>query len=315
MTKPKILIVEDESIVAEDLKRGLQNMGYEVPAVVSSGEEAVKKAEKLKPDLVLMDIVLKGKMNGIDAAKKIRPRFDIPVIYLTAYADDKTLERAKVTEPFGYIIKPFDDRELQSTIEMALYKSKMEKQVRESREWLSTVLGSIGDAVIATDTKGKVLFLNPVAEALTGWKEEETAGKPLEEIFNIINELTEEKVESPVIKVLREGTIVGLANHTVLIAKDGAKYPIDDSGAPIKDEKGNVTGVVLVFHDVTGKREAEAELSKRVEELETFYKLATGREIKMVELKKEVNALCEELRRKPKYDILDIEEGIDDKRI
>ncbi|MFQ5975368.1 MAG: PAS domain S-box protein [Candidatus Hydrothermarchaeales archaeon] len=270
MAKTQILVVEDERIVAEDIKRTLQNLGYVVPSVVSSGKEALKKAEEYNPDLVLMDIVLQGKINGIDAASQIRSRFNIPVVYLTAYADEKTLERARITEPFGYIIKPFEDRELRATIEMALYKHRIEKRLKESEEWLSTTLRSIGDALIATDTEGRVIFLNPVAQALTGWKHKAAVGKPLKEVFNIINEETGGKVENPVSRVIREGVVVGLANHTILIAKDGTKRPIDDSGAPIKDEKGNIIGVVLVFHDITDRKKAEEKLIESETHLRTI---------------------------------------------
>ncbi len=260
MTKARIMVVEDESIIAEDIKLSLQGMGYEVAGVIYSGEDAVKEAEELKPDLVLMDIVLRDKMNGIDAADNIRTRLNIPIIYLTAYADEKTIERAKITEPFGYIIKPFDDKELHSAIETALYKHKAEKKLKESREWLATVLRSIGDAVIATDSEGRIIFMNPVAGLLTGWKEEEATGKSLKEVFHIINEETGKEIEDPVAKVLREGVVEGMANHTLLIAKDGTEIPIDDSSAPIKDDKGNIVGVVLVFHNITERRKMEEQL-------------------------------------------------------
>ncbi|AUB56693.1 two-component system response regulator [Methanobacterium subterraneum] len=128
------MLVEDEIIVAADVKNRLENMGYEVLGIFDTGEEAIEKAGELKPNLVLMDIVLKGDMDGIDAAQKIRELFDIPIIYLTAYSDEKTLQRAKVTEPFGYVLKPFEDREIQSAIEMAIYKHKMEQQLKESEE-------------------------------------------------------------------------------------------------------------------------------------------------------------------------------------
>ena len=128
-------------------------------------------------DLVLMDIVLEGDMDGVKAAEHIRNHFDIPVVYLTAYSDDTTLQRAKITEPYGYILKPFQERELYTTIEMALYKHKMERKLKENEQWLATTLKSIGDAVIATDTKGFVTFMNPVAEVLTGWKQEEADQK------------------------------------------------------------------------------------------------------------------------------------------
>lgn len=141
MSNAKILIVEDERIVAEDIKRTLQNLGYTVCSTVISGEEAIKKAEQDNPDLILMDIVLQDEVGGMEAAEKIRNRFRIPVIYLTAYADDRTLERAKITEPFGYIIKPFDERVLQSTIEMALYKNKTEKKILHLNSVLRAIRG------------------------------------------------------------------------------------------------------------------------------------------------------------------------------
>lgn len=109
MTKPQIMVVEDEGIIAIDIRSNLESLGYDVPVIVASGEEAIEEAEKLRPDLVLMDIVLVGDMDGVEAAAQIRARFDIPVVYLTAHADDKTLRRAQDTEPFGYILKPFDE--------------------------------------------------------------------------------------------------------------------------------------------------------------------------------------------------------------
>ena len=122
--KITVLIVEDETVISRDIQNKLQGLGYDAPLIVHSGEDAVEKAGELRPDLVMMDIVMDGGIDGIEAADQIRKNFNIPVIYLTAYADEETLERAKITEPFGYIVKPFDERELRSTIEMALYKYK-----------------------------------------------------------------------------------------------------------------------------------------------------------------------------------------------
>ena len=263
MTKANILIVEDEGIVAEDIQSILKDLGYGVVSVASSGEEAVKKAGGTRPpDLVLMDIVLKGDMDGIEAAKQIHARLNIPVVYLTAYADKKTLERAKITEPFGYILKPFGERELYTNIEMALYRNKMEKKLKESQEWLSTTLKSIGDAVIATDKEGLIRFMNPIARGLTGWKQKEAIGRPLKDVFHIISEKTGKRIEDPVAKIIRKGIIIGLANHTLLISKDGRKMPIDDSGTPIKDREGEIVGVVLVFHDVSERKKMEEALRK-----------------------------------------------------
>jgi signal transduction histidine kinase len=134
MANANILVVEDDGIVALDIVGCLRSLGYSVSEIVSSGEEAVKKVQENKPDLVLMDIILKGEMDGIEAADAIRTQHRVPVVYLTAYADEELLERAKITEPFGYIIKPFEDRELHSAIEMALYKHEAEKALRKAHD-------------------------------------------------------------------------------------------------------------------------------------------------------------------------------------
>jgi PAS domain S-box-containing protein len=154
-------------------------------------------------------------------------------------------------------------------------RKQVEEELRESEQWLSTTLRSIGDAVIATDDKGRVTLMNPIAEDLTGRNEVEAVGKPLEDIFNIINEQTGEQPENPVIRVLREGAVVGLANHTLLIAKDGTKRPISDSGAPMKDEAGNIIGTVMVFRDITERKEMQERLV-RTERLAVLGQLAGG---------------------------------------
>ena len=267
MDEAHILIVEDERIVARDLAGTLEKLGYAVSGVVASGEDAVEHATRERPDLVLMDIVLAGEMNGVDAAMAIRNQLDIPVIYLTAYADDATLQKAKVTEPFGYLIKPFEERELHTSIEMALYKHGMERKLRLSERWLSTTLRSIGDAVIATDDRGRVKFMNGVAEGLTGWRMNEAVGRDLTEVFDIVNEDTREPTENPVARALREGVVVGLANHTILISRDGTESPIADSAAPIREDRGEVSGVVMVFRDITEERKAQRALAEEKEKL------------------------------------------------
>lgn len=128
MAEGRILIVEDEHIVAMGIKRMLKSLGYTVTGVASSGEDAISKAESTFPDIVLMDIMLKGDMDGVEATREIKARLDIPVVYLTAYSDNNILERAKITEPFGYIIKPFDEKDLYSSIEVALHRQRKEKE-------------------------------------------------------------------------------------------------------------------------------------------------------------------------------------------
>ncbi|MCK4263797.1 MAG: response regulator, partial [Candidatus Aminicenantes bacterium] len=222
MNRTKILLVEDESIVARDIRNMLLGLGYKVSGVASTAREAVQKAEEMKPDIVLMDVMLKGGPTGVDAADKIYTHCNIPVVYLTAYADENTLQKAKKTEPFGYILKPFEEKELQTTIEVALYKFKMEMKLKNRERWLSTILKSIGDAVIATDQKGAVTFLNPLAEVLTGWKQEEALEKPLSSIFNIMNGKTRKPLKISVEKIL-QGNSLKNPNEAILISNAGVK--------------------------------------------------------------------------------------------
>jgi len=149
MERKRILIVEDESIVALDIAKQLETLGYDVSAIVSSGEEAIEKIHKDRPDLVLMDIKLGGEMDGTQATAQIQPSFDIPVVFLTAYADDKTIDRAKITGPFGYILKPFETKDLHVAIEMALYKHQMDRSLRESHARLERSLKETIDAIAA----------------------------------------------------------------------------------------------------------------------------------------------------------------------
>ncbi len=130
MNKARILIVEDEAIIAMEVESQLQNLGYEVTSIVDTGEKAIKKAEEDKPDLMLMDIRIKGEMDGIDAAEIIRNRFGIPVIFSTAYLDQERIDRAKITMPFGYVLKPIQERDLKVTLEMALYVAQVDKERR-----------------------------------------------------------------------------------------------------------------------------------------------------------------------------------------
>lgn len=264
----QILVVEDEVITAMDIQRRLIKFGYSVPELAYTGEEAINITRKNNPDLILMDINLNGTIDGIEAASKIHSFSDIPIIYLTAFTDEKILERLKITEPYAYLVKPFKERELLVNIEIAFYKNKMEKmlkesngQLRESKQWLLAAINSIGDAVIATDQKGQIKLINPLAQAMTGWKEEEALGKDLANVFNIINEVTDKQAEDPIKKVMREGSFYGLAEHTILVGKNGVRIPVDIIGSPIKDE-GNIIGVVVVFYDIMERKKIEKSMKK-----------------------------------------------------
>ena len=269
-TRSRILIVEDDRIVARDIQQQLSRIGHVVVGITARGEEVVALAGETRPDLLLMDIRLEGKVDGIDVAQQIHARFGIPVVFLTAYADEETVRRARITEPFGYLLKPFEDSQLRTTIEMALYKHAAERKLRQSERRYAVTLSSIGDAVIATDELLRVTFMNRVAEKLTGWAQAEAIGQPLMDIFRIINEDTRQTVDNPAAKVLRTGVVVGLANHTMLVSRDGREIPIDDCGSPIIDDESKIAGTVLVFRDISDRRQTDAALRHAQAELATI---------------------------------------------
>lgn len=271
----KVLIAEDESIIALNLRTVLVREGYEVVATVSSGQEAFTAAIALQPDIILIDIDLAGDTDGITTATRIREQLDVPIIYLTDKVDPPTVERILATKAHAYLLKPCDEYKLRLTLEITLYKHSVDNKIRESEQWLSTTIKSIGDAVIATDEKGHIRFMNEVAEGLTGWPGSEAASRPLTEVFVIINETSRLTVENPAERVLREGKTVGLANHTILIARDGTERHIDDAAAPILDHEGNIQGVVLTFRDITEKRQAQQLLEMKERELNDFLENAS----------------------------------------
>ncbi len=183
MTDIKIMIVEDEAIVAEDIKHMLKSMDYQVPAVVSTANEAIQKAEETRPNLVLMDIMLKGKSDGIEAAQVIHKKWGTPIIYLTAYADEPTLQRAKLTQPYGYIIKPFEKKELKTNIEIALYKYNMEKKLKESEKKYRTLFEDSGDAMFMSDKDGNFIDINQSSIELFGYTKAEMLNMNLSNLY------------------------------------------------------------------------------------------------------------------------------------
>lgn len=267
-TLPHILVVEDERIVALDLVATLKGLGYVVAASVGSGEAAIEHAIRLRPDLVLMDIRLTGEMDGIQAAQSIKKGLDVPIIYLTAHSDDPTLVRATSTGPFGYIVKPFKSADLHCAIEIALHKHEIEAKLRERELWLATTLKSIGDGIVATDPENRVKFLNPVAEALTGWSSSEAVGRIADEILTLVSNRTGSPLASPLRQALLERTTRTMEGNVDLVAKSGRAVPIDDSAAPILDDLGEVLGGVMVFRDVTEGRRAQEEIQRINAELE-----------------------------------------------
>ncbi len=220
MAIAKILIVEDEGLVAQDIRHRLIQMGYPSPEIASTGEDAVEIAARVYPDLILMDIILsKGYLDGVEAAEQIRKFLNVPIIYLTASSDAVTLSRAKSTEPNGYILKPFQTRELQIAIELTLYKYKVEQEVQEQDRLLFETLKGMDDGVIASDEFGIIFFMNPSAEKLTGWLELDALGRHLGEVVDINAVQSKEEADHP--NLLELNLNHKIPSHGQLVAKNG----------------------------------------------------------------------------------------------
>lgn len=248
MNAASIFIVEDEIITAKSIAKNLKSLGYKVAGIATTGAKAIAQVTSLKPDLILMDILLKkSDLDGISTAARIQSQINIPVVYLTAHSDAETLERAKVTTPFGYILKPFRAEELQAAIEIALYKHRQELELIEREQLFSSILNSTQEGVIATDRTSQVTFMNPAAQKLTGWNTTEAIAHQVGEVIQIIDARTNQSIPDPIQQAIEQGEVVYLNEHTVLIAKDGSKIPITDSASPIFRQTQEVQGAVLIF--------------------------------------------------------------------
>ncbi|MCX6692583.1 MAG: response regulator, partial [Methanoregula sp.] len=252
MERPAIFIVEDERIVAEDIGETLKKLGYLISGIAVSGESALEKIRENLPDIVLMDIHLAGTMDGIEAAGQIHVLFDIPVIYLTAYADNNLLERAKVTEPYGYVLKPFNDREIHSVIEMALYKHAINEKIRERDSTIHALVNTTSDAMLLLDNDGNILAVNePMAQRL--------------------NRKAGDLVHTTLIDLLSSGSItVRIAEEERHVRAGTPAHFIEEvkgrwfenSLYPVRDGKGNVAKVAIYSHDITAMKDIEYNLAQ-----------------------------------------------------
>lgn len=253
----RVLVVEDEAVIAMDISNQLHDFGYVVVASAYSGAQAISEAQLHRPDIVIMDIVLHGNMDGISAAQAIMTTLHVPVIFLTAYSDTTTLGRAKATGAYSYLIKPFRPDELRACIEVALYKHQLERRLKESEQWFAKTLHCISDGVIATDAEGKIRFMNPVAELLTGFQLDKAEGKEINEIMTLVKQSNRTVIENPLPMALKTLTVRTLEHPTLLITQSGQEFPIDDGAAPIVGDNGTLLGAVFVFRDISRRCEIE----------------------------------------------------------
>jgi len=240
------MVVEDERITAEDLRDILTHTGYDVTAAVSNGDEALRRAELDRPDLVLMDIRIEGSLDGLETARLLRQRFDIPVVYLTAHADDETLSAAKLSEPLGYIVKPFQEPELHATIEVALHKVATERESRVRQKLLEQTLSSMETAVITLDRDGRITLMNAASERWTGWRLSSANGRPFEEVARLIDQQGN-LLDGLILRTLDTGAMGELPTGTVLSGSGGQERRVSGSLSPILDHEARVRGAVIVL--------------------------------------------------------------------
>jgi two-component system, cell cycle sensor histidine kinase and response regulator CckA len=257
----RILVVDDEDIIRKTIIEQLKSVGCEVAASVGTAEDALIKAKELRPDLVLMDIVMPGEADGISCAEEIRLRYDIPVIFLTGYSDQQFLERAKITEPYGYILKPFDDRDLRSAVEMALYKHAMERRIRVSEEKYRTLVETANECIITLDSNGVFLFMNSAAAGLLNGCPAHFIGKT---VFDVFPQHIAVMIINYVDRVI--GGVVGcVAEEEIEISGKRGWYRLNVQ--PFKGPKNDSRAVLVMAYDITPNKTAELELAESCRKL------------------------------------------------
>jgi PAS domain S-box-containing protein len=274
------MIIEDESIIAKDIENILRSYNYNVAGPFSRAEEAIKLINEIKPDLILMDVVLKGEMDGVEAANIINQQISVPIIYLTAYADDITINRIKKTEPYGYFLKPFEEKELYTWIETTLHKFKMEQSLKKSEQWIKSVLKCYDLPIIAVNKDGEVLFINNIAQDITGFNEESISGKKLNEVLNVFDE--NDSVEINTLNdIFGKQTSIHKQNHSYIIDKDKKRRKIAYSIYPVS-ENDSTSGYIFTFNFnennpviESPSKHLEAKLAESQKELEQFAYIAS----------------------------------------
>ena len=258
LKRPRILVVEDETIVARDMQRQLGALGYESVGYATEGEEAIALAGQLMPDLVLMDIQLAGSMDGVAAAQAIRKQFSLPVIFITAFDADEVIERAKMSEPYGYILKPFSDRELRTSIEMALYKFKIEGALREREFQLSQTFESSPIGVAIFSVSGAILRVNPAFCRLLGRPKEEL----LTLVFYDISHRENVEEEQEIVKKMLDGGVQSMQLERVFVHKDGYQIFAQINVGLVRNKDGAPLHFVTQCQDITERKRAEGQLLK-----------------------------------------------------
>ncbi|MBN1779505.1 response regulator [bacterium] len=245
--KAKIMVVEDESITALEIENLLEQVGYEMTGHAVSYDEAMKLVTRTVPDLILMDIKLHGEYDGIKTAEDIHKQYDIPIIYMTAYSDYQTLFRARNTNPYNYIAKPFNDDDLHASIMLALTNHAMYRHVRDHEYWLSSIINSMDDAIIAVDQDSRIRYMNTHAEVLSGFSENQVQGTPFDQVIRFIDSNSKYQVNDICSKFMKSEMPASNCRNVCLVTEKRPKIPVVLRGNPIIDEKGALLGCLLMM--------------------------------------------------------------------
>ena len=275
MANAKIIIVESNTAVAKDIEERLTTLGYTICAIVSSKAQTIAKVVEARPDLVLIDMDVEGEMDGVDIAQEIYNRFDIPVIYLSNYVNEDLLEKVKTTRAFGHVFKPYGTNQLHLSIENHLYWYQEDQRFREGEQQLTTIFNNVSDAVIATDRKGLVTFMNPAAERMIGCQFEEASGANIQQIFRVDTE-----GDCPITAVLRSilspdtpiapdlSTDCKADCEAIFTTRSDQKIQVNYSAMPSINQRGKVIGMVITCRDITDYKEIEEQLNQTISELQ-----------------------------------------------
>ncbi len=249
MVQKKVMIVEDEGVVALSLKSTLSKMGYSVTGIAITGREALKMAVETQPDVILMDIHLKGEMDGIETTEKIHEVSDIPVIYLTAYTDEETLNRALKTDICSYLVKPYNPRELYSNIEFAIYKRRLKERIGSSREKLEYFLTRSNEGGVILDLKNRVAFANTALEIYTGYSIQEMMGKNIFSLISLSPVKNEVAGDEALHRLLALDAIIYIPSHALITMKGGKVRPVILRAGIIREDDGQIRNIVLLVKD------------------------------------------------------------------
>jgi PAS domain S-box-containing protein len=270
----RILIVEDEGIIANHIASCVARSGYEIAGIAESSEEALAKTADCAPDLILMDIRIKGATDGVDTAKNLRERYDIPVLFLTAHTDRQTIDRAKTTGAWGFLTKPIHHANLATSIEMAIHKHRADREERNHRAWMVTVLSTMADAMAVIDSERRIQFLNRPAEELTGWTDEEARNLDIALVLPLSRAATGLRANQLIFLPDNPQAPSEMPRGVLAGKRSGQRFPIEGEFAPCVDGD-RVVGAVITFRDAT-VRQAQENETRHEHKMQAVGRLAAG---------------------------------------